>query len=146
MEKTKLTEARKSKGFSQSQMAEQLCMDVSNYNRREKGQTKISFPKWEKLSKILEIPIEDIYESEESHIVLFKDNAVGNYLSTNNIYSIPESLLDSQQKYITKLEEEITYLKKILEENKVLLSVTTTYCRLRKIYLNENDRKRHKAD
>ena len=42
MEKIKLTEARKRKGFSQSHIAEQLCMDVSNYNRREKGQAKIT--------------------------------------------------------------------------------------------------------
>jgi transcriptional regulator with XRE-family HTH domain len=41
MEQTKLIEVRKLKGFSQQQIAEQLFMDVSCYNRREKGQVKI---------------------------------------------------------------------------------------------------------
>ena len=115
MEKVKLIEARKAKGYSQSQMAEELCMDVSNYNRREKGQAKISHSEWEKLSDILDVSIEDIYENEESNIFVCKDNANGNYQGTNHIYSVPEYLLESQRKYIAKLEEEISYLKKLLE-------------------------------
>lgn len=118
MEKVKLTEARKSKGFSQSQMAEQLCMDVSNYNRREKGQAKISFSEWEKLSKILEIPVEEIYENEESNIFICKDQSVGINNGTNTVYTVPESLLETQQKYIIKLEEEITYLKGLLAKKR----------------------------
>lgn len=117
MEKTKLIEARKAKGYSQNYMAEQLFMDVSNYNRREKGQAKISTAEWEKLSGILETPIEDIFESEDSYIVVFrdfKDNAVGNnYQGINTItYSIPEHLLETQRKYIQRLEEEIAELKR----------------------------------
>jgi len=38
MEKTKLLEVRKSKRFSQQQIAEQLNMDVSCYSKRENGQ------------------------------------------------------------------------------------------------------------
>lgn len=41
MEKLKLIASRKSNGFSQEHMAKLLCMDVSNYNRREKGLVKI---------------------------------------------------------------------------------------------------------
>ncbi len=39
-----------------------------------------------------------------------------NYQGNNHIYSIPEFLLESQRKYITKLEEENTALKKKLGE------------------------------
>ena len=116
MEKIKLIEARKSKGLSQQQLAEKLCMDVSNYNRREKGQSKISHSEWEKLSKILNVPVEEIYENEEANLFVFKDSSIGNYLGTNHIYSVPEYLLETQRKYITKLEEEINGLKKLLEE------------------------------
>lgn len=118
MEKVKLIEARKAKNYSQNKMAEELCMDVSNYNRREKGQSKISHPEWEKLSKILDVPIEDIYESEETTVFICKDSANGNYQGTNHIYSVPEYLLESQRKYISKLEEEIENLKKLLANNK----------------------------
>jgi transcriptional regulator with XRE-family HTH domain len=36
MEKKNLIRTRKQKGFSQQYLAEHLCMDVSNYNKREK--------------------------------------------------------------------------------------------------------------
>lgn len=110
MQKTKLISARSKKGLTQKQIASKLNMDVSNYNRREKGQMKISNSEWEKLSKILEVPIEEIYESEESNFFVFKDNATDN-ISTNNFYTIPEYLLDNQRKYIQKLEEENQDLK-----------------------------------
>jgi transcriptional regulator with XRE-family HTH domain len=111
MEKTKLILARSNKGLTQQQIALKLNMDVSNYNRREKGQIKISNNEWEKLSKILEVSIEEIYESEESNFFVFKDNSTGNYLGTNNFYAIPEYLLENQRKYIQKLEEENQILR-----------------------------------
>ena len=117
MEKTKLLEARKAKGFSQSQLADRLCMDVSNYNRRENGQSKINISEWEKLAKILDVPVSDIYEADESQLFVCKDSASGNYQGTNNIYSVPEFLLETQQKYIQHLEEAIAELKKQLEKN-----------------------------
>jgi transcriptional regulator with XRE-family HTH domain len=116
MEKIKLLEVRKSKGFSQHQIAEKLYMDVSSYNRRENGQVKINITEWEKLAKILDVPLNEIYESEENQMFICRDNASGNYQGTNNIYAVPESLLETQQKYIKKLEEEIAELKRVLQE------------------------------
>ncbi|WP_395078145.1 helix-turn-helix transcriptional regulator [Flavobacterium sp.] len=116
MEKTKLIQARTKRGFTQQQLAEALCVDVSNYNRREKGQIKISNTEWEKLSKILETPIEEIYEQEDSMVFICKDNATGNYQGNNHIYSIPEYFLDNQKKYIQKLEEENQNLKNEMEK------------------------------
>ena len=49
-------------------------------------------------------------------IFVCKDNATGNYQGNNHIYSIPEFLLESQRKYITKLEEENAALKEKLSE------------------------------
>lgn len=106
MRKSKLIQTRNKKDFSQQYMAENMHMDVSNYNRRESGQAKINQQEWEKLSQILQVPIEDIYESEESNFFVFKDSSIGNYLGTNHIYSIPEYFLENQRKYIQKLEEE----------------------------------------
>jgi transcriptional regulator with XRE-family HTH domain len=111
MEKIRLLEARKAKRFSQNQIAEMLCMDVSNYSRRENGQAKISISEWEKLSKILDVPLNDIYETDENQVFICKDNASINYQGTNHIYAVPEFLLETQQKYIRKLEEEIVKLK-----------------------------------
>ncbi|MDR2836075.1 MAG: helix-turn-helix domain-containing protein [Bacteroidales bacterium] len=117
MEKIKLIEERKKKGLSQTNMAEKLCIDESNYCRREKGQLKIHSSEWEKLAQILGVSVEDIYESDDSQFFICKDNASGNY-QCNNIYSIPEFILETQKKYIQKLEEENLQLKELLRKQK----------------------------
>ncbi|MFM7430120.1 MAG: helix-turn-helix transcriptional regulator [Flammeovirgaceae bacterium] len=111
MEKRLLIETRIKKGLTQQQLADSLCMDVSNYNRKEKGSVKIRHDEWEKLAKALSVEVEEIYESDDSHYVVFREHSVGNYQGTNNIYSIPEYFLEMQRKYIEKLEEEIKHLK-----------------------------------
>ena len=117
MEKIKLIEARKKKGYSISNMAEELGVDEANYCRREKGQTKINDTEWEKLSQVLDVSVEDIYEKDENQFFICKDYASGNYLGVhNNIYTVPESMIETQQKYIKKLEEEVLNLKKRLKK------------------------------
>ena len=118
MEKVKLIETRKNKGYSQLYMAEKLSINESNYCRREKGQAKISSVEWEKLAQILDVSVEDIFETDENQFFICKDSATGNYQGTNNIYSVPESLLETQQKYIKKLEEENQHLKELLKKKK----------------------------
>ena len=112
--KYRLIETRKKMGYSQEYMSNVLGMDISSYSRRENGQTKISSREWQKLAGILETPLEDIYESEDSMILIFNDNSSGygnGYGNTVTNYTLPQSVLDSQKKYIEKLEEEILSLK-----------------------------------
>lgn len=115
MEKLKLMNLRKAKGLSQEQMADQLSITVSTYCRKESGQIKIRQDEWERISKFLDIPIEDVMETEDAHYFIIKDNATANYLGTNHVYSIPEHLLDTQRKYIDKLENELTNSRKETE-------------------------------
>ncbi|MCL2040740.1 MAG: helix-turn-helix domain-containing protein [Bacteroidales bacterium] len=112
--KEKLIEVRKARGFTQKEMADKLCMDVSGYTKRENGQTKIRFGQWVELAKTLNVPIDDIYEEDEKQSWTFKDNAVGNYCASNIYITVPESVMESQQKYIHKLEEENNELKQLL--------------------------------
>jgi transcriptional regulator with XRE-family HTH domain len=114
MVKEKLIELRKAKGLSQNDVAEKLCMDVSSYSRRENGQIKINHREWEKLAKMLEVPVNEIFESDEAPIFICKDNAAGNYMGTNHIYSVPDYLLETQRKYIDYLEQ---LNKNLREEN-----------------------------
>lgn len=111
MEKTKLQKTRTNKNLTQQQVADYLNMDVSNYNRKEKGKQKILQNEWEKLSQLFEVPIDLIYEPEESTHIVFTDNATGNYVGTNHFYSIPEYLLENQRKYIEMLEKENEILR-----------------------------------
>jgi len=115
MEKVKLSSKRKEKGISQSFVAENLCMDVSCYNRREKGQIKITLQEWEKIAKLLDVPTSDIFESDENQVFICKDNSTIHYQGTNNIFSIPEHLLETQRKYIELLEKEISNLRAIID-------------------------------
>jgi len=111
MEKIRLIEKRKAKGISQNTIADRLCMDVSNYSRRETGQIKISSREWEKLADVLDTSVEDIYESNENQVFVCKDSSTVHYQGTNHIYSVPEYLLETQRKYIERLENEIYELK-----------------------------------
>lgn len=100
MEKEKLIVVRKQKGFSQQTMANHLCMDVSNYNRREKGKIKISFEEWEKLAQLLQVNLGEIYEIDSTDC------------NIDETCTIPIHLLEIQWKYIQSLEKEINELKK----------------------------------
>jgi len=104
MKKQKLIQARKQKGITQRELAELLCMGVSNYSRKEKGILSMRNEEWEKLAQHLGIPIEKIYEEEQQRFIICKDQAVGIGVNngTNNVYTIPEFILDSQRKYIQK--------------------------------------------
>lgn len=112
MEKKKLIQARKKKGYTQKDMAEILCMGISNYSRKEKGILSMRNEEWEKIAEYLGIPVEEIHEQEEAQIIICKDQAVGIINSTNNVYTIPEHILESQRKYIKMLETENEELKR----------------------------------
>jgi transcriptional regulator with XRE-family HTH domain len=65
MSKTKLIQARLSKGFSQEELADLIGMSQSNYSRRESGRTNITEAEWQKIAKELGVDKETIYESEK---------------------------------------------------------------------------------
>ena len=118
--KLRLIEARKKLGYTQENMSSELDMDVSSYNRRENGQIRISNKEWQKMSNILKVSLEEIYEPDEGMIMIFNDNSPGCGNGNGNIitnYTLPQSVLDSQKKYIEKLEEENRILK---EQNRLL--------------------------
>ncbi|MDR0810787.1 MAG: helix-turn-helix transcriptional regulator [Paludibacter sp.] len=115
MQKTKLMEARRNRGYSQEYMANALKMDVSNYSRRESGQIKILPEQWQQIAKELQVPVESIYETDENLIFIFKDNATGNGNIVTN-YSLPQDVLELYKKHISVLEQEISYLKDLLNK------------------------------
>jgi len=118
MIKQKLINARKAK-CTQQDMAKILHMTQSQYQRREKGEIKISDEEWERMAKALGKTVEEIKEEETAiRQINNYDNQSGNYsASTNYFYNIPEFILENQQDYINLLKKEIEELK---EENKQL--------------------------
>ncbi|SDQ09906.1 Helix-turn-helix [Chryseobacterium soldanellicola] len=113
MVKEKLIKARKAKKHTQENMAKILHMTQSQYQRREKGEIKISDEEWEHMAKALDTNVEDIKEDDSSiHQVNNYDNQSGNYSASNNyFYNIPDFVLENQQDYINLLKKEIQELK-----------------------------------
>jgi len=110
IKKNKLINTRNNKGYSQECMAAYLNINKSSYSRKENGEIHIHNYEWKKLSEVLEVPFEEIYESEDGMIFIFNDNSTGNGNNVTN-YTIPNSVWESQKKYIEKLEEENQNLK-----------------------------------
>ncbi|WP_345207947.1 helix-turn-helix transcriptional regulator [Chryseobacterium ginsengisoli] len=118
MVQEKLKSLRKEKGISQENMAKILGTDTSNYSRKERGEVRIFDDEWEKLAKTLEVPIDEI-KVENAKISFQYDNSTFQDHAGSNInYSnIPDFFIETQKKYIDKLEKEIEGLRK---ENETL--------------------------
>lgn len=94
-------------------------MDVSNYSRRENDQIKIDIKEWQKLAEVLDVPLEQIYETDDHSFLIAQ--GLGNNLFSNNTTN---QILHYLQKYIEKLEieikdlkEELTHLKTSKQKN-----------------------------
>ena len=92
---------RKQKGLKQEDMAKILSTDVSSYSRKENGKSKIYDVEWDKLARILEVPVDEIKDSEDS-----EDSRLSN------------SIIENLQDYIAFLKYENKDLKTELEKLK----------------------------
>lgn len=128
MVKENLIRVRKQKKFSQQDVAEHLNISQTHYQRKEKGEVGITDMEWERISKLLEVDVEEIKENNEAANVMQNfDNSSGNYIGNNNSYfNIPEYILENQKDYINLLKEENERLKNenkdLQEENNLLKS------------------------
>ncbi|SFN29187.1 DNA-binding transcriptional regulator, XRE-family HTH domain [Chryseobacterium oleae] len=119
MIKNKLIKARKER-YTQESMAKILHMTQSQYQRREKGEIKISDEEWERMAKALDTTVEDIREDDiPQRINDNYDNNSGNYYPhVHNNYNIPEFILENQQEYINLLKKQIEELKEEIKSLK----------------------------
>lgn len=74
MKKEKLIKARKAKKISQTDIATYLKISQTQYQKRENGKIKISDLEWKKISKLLDIEVDEIYEEHiESNTIDLKE-------------------------------------------------------------------------
>lgn len=125
MEHQKLIALRKTKGFTQKQMAAKVPMEQTTYSRKERGKSPISEEEWARIAKTLEVPVEEIKEenvpvSIKNENCTFTDSSVIGIQYVN----IPQEVYAIILKYNAKLEEEtITQKQKIenlQQENQAL--------------------------
>ncbi len=62
---------RRQKGWSQTNMAEDLGIDYSTYGKIERGKININIARLEQISKILQVPIQELYGWEDSEEVKY---------------------------------------------------------------------------
>ncbi|MGC5743110.1 helix-turn-helix transcriptional regulator [Chryseobacterium sp. NFX27] len=120
MQKEKLRVIRKQKGYTQQQIADIIATDVSNYSRKESGDVKIVRDEWDKIARFLDVSVEDIYEDEESKVVINNNHPVYNDQSSSSsgtitqFHNISASIIQNLQDYISLLKEENEKLKEEL--------------------------------
>ena len=108
----KLKTLRKERGISQEKMAKILSTDPSNYSRKERGETRIHDEEWQKLAAALEVPVEDIKNEEAKFSFQFDNSTFHDHSGSNITYSnVPDFFLETQKKYIEKIEQENQLLK-----------------------------------
>jgi transcriptional regulator with XRE-family HTH domain len=119
MIKQRLTNKRVERNISQEKFADLLGISQSQYNRRENGVTKISKKEWDKMAKVLDTTLEEIYEPEDGVYIINNQNASGDYSGSHNHFgNNNEYVFETMKKYICKLEEEITVQKQNIIELK----------------------------
>jgi transcriptional regulator with XRE-family HTH domain len=116
MQKEKLRSIRKKKGYTQQQIADIIATDVSNYSRKESGDVRIVQDEWEKIANFLNVTVEDIYEDEDTRVVINNDHPVFNDQSSTSgivtqFHNISASIITNLQDYIALLKTENENLK-----------------------------------
>jgi transcriptional regulator with XRE-family HTH domain len=108
---------RENKRLSQESIAFELGLSQSQYSRRESGNIKFNSDEVLKLTKILEVSLDNLFSDI---IIVLNNNNQKSGVFGNNI-CIPEELISQYQLRIQEKDELILFLKekiKYLEENK----------------------------
>lgn len=118
----KIKRLRKSKGFSQEDMAEKLHISQSAYARIESGESHSWAAHIEKLSEIFEVKPENFLTDETNNLEQENTEQKGGmafqFVGTiNTINSLSEKLIEQYEERIEELKEKIKELK---EEIKTL--------------------------
>mgnify|MGYP000997834508 CR=1 FL=1 len=105
----KIIERRKEKGFSIENMANELGLSNSAYNKIEKGDTKLTVERLLQLHTILDISLGDLFDINTENIYHqhLNDHAVG-HQQIQNMY---QNNMDLTDKFISSLKEEIEFLR-----------------------------------
>lgn len=108
----KIRETRKIKGFSHENMAHELDMSPSAYNKLERSETTLSLERLLKIKDILDLPFSDLFEIKAGDTFNqdLKDNAIGN---VQNLYQENKEI---NEKLIQTLQDEIVFLRKLIND------------------------------
>ncbi|WP_019037487.1 helix-turn-helix domain-containing protein [Psychroflexus tropicus] len=110
MKLLKLIKQRKNRGLSQECIAEKMNFTQSQYCRRENGLIQMTISEWEKLSLILDVNLNEIYESK----FIKQQNGIPILIINSSLYN-DVLILNRELKLLKKENQK---LKKILRSKK----------------------------
>jgi transcriptional regulator with XRE-family HTH domain len=126
----KIRSLREEKNLSQDDMAKKLHMSLNGYSRIERGETKVSVLKLEKIAKALEVDLIELIPLDGKNVYLFNHSNSNNTGDGCHIFNSEAEVVFEIQKQQLQLElkdkelamkdREIAYLKKMLEMSEKL--------------------------
>lgn len=120
---TKLRKLREQKGWSQMDVAHQLGISQSAYNKWEAGQAKPTLPNLQKLAEIFEVDFLDLVQTQILNVDMsnakFEDSESVIFESTINTIS-PElisKILDNQEQMAKLMKSQSRLIESLLKSN-----------------------------
>ncbi len=103
--KERLKNARIQRGYKQSEFAERVAMDQSQYSRRETGKVAITDEEWDRFARELGVSKDDIYESEPKII-----NIVNNYNNKGNSINAFEITIKAPNHFFDDINKKMDFI------------------------------------
>lgn len=109
----RLKQARILKNISQEYMANALNVSQKTYSNFENNKSSPSFSQIEEISKILETSVLTFLAEEKMAFYQTNSSGANNGLVINQL---SERLIEQYEMHIKRLEEEVSYLKSLLDK------------------------------
>jgi transcriptional regulator with XRE-family HTH domain len=105
----KIKTLRKEKGYSNENMANDLNISTSAYNKMERMEVSISLERFIRIREILDVPYSEFFENTIKNVYKqdLKDNSIGHY----EVQTLNQENRETTKKLIEMLENEILHLK-----------------------------------
>ncbi|MEK8022103.1 MAG: helix-turn-helix transcriptional regulator [Candidatus Parabeggiatoa sp.] len=118
----KIKVIRQFKGWSQEEIAHRLNMSVSGYGSIERGETDVNLSRLEKIAKVFEIDLSELFNLNEKNIFVGDNNQhISQINSSSNAKELQHQLekyhliIEQQNKEIEWLKQQNTDLRTMIE-------------------------------
>lgn len=123
----KIRSLREEHDFSQEYMAEKMAISTNTYGKLERGETRLTIDKLEKIASILGMDLIDLIQEEDKNIAYQINNnssAINAVTITGGVEELRSMLNENEklqiiishkQEIIDKQKQEISLLKEMLE-------------------------------
>jgi transcriptional regulator with XRE-family HTH domain len=111
----KIVQKRKEKGYSLDNMAEELNISPAAYLKIERRETKLTFERFLRIQMLLDISLQELFDIkvETTYHQNLSAQSVNYQAGVQNLHQDNKKLTEN---FIKSLQEEIVFLRRIIEE------------------------------